>query len=92
MTELDVGVGIGYVCLAGQPVVVAKECFLVSGGVEGVFTLSDLDDALVALAAAIAGGGHSDAEGVRVLEDGLADYRVEPAVVVTDGRHADSLA
>ena len=63
-----------------------------SGGVEGVFTLPDLDDALVALAAAIAGGGNTDAEGVRVLEDGLADYRIEPAVVVTDGRHADSLA
>ena len=90
--ELDVGIGIGHVCLARQPVVVAKERFLVSRGVEGVFALPDLHDALVALAAAIAGGGYAHTEGVRILEDGLADNRIETAVIMSDRRHANSLA
>ena len=88
--EFDVGAGVVDDGLAGETVVVAQEAFGVGGRAEGVHAAPYLDDALVALAGATAGGRDAHAEVVGVVEDGAAGDVIEGLAGVVDGGHGVS--
>ena len=70
--KLDVGVGFDNTCLTGKSVVVSEETLGVCGRRYGVRASSKLDDALVTLASAPAGGWDAQFESVSVIEYGLS--------------------
>ena len=90
--ELDVRVDVRHQSLAGEPVAAAQEGLGLGRRAERIHAALDLDDALVALAAPAARGGHPDAQAVGVVEDRPARDQVEGAVGVVKRRHAASLA
>ena len=76
--ELDFGVRIDDRRLARQAVVIAQKRLRRCVGRQRVHAAPDLDDALVALAVPAARRGYADSQRIRVVEDGLAGYGLEP--------------
>ena len=68
--ELDIDIGVFNFGLAGEPELSAEEFLGRRWRAEGLCAAGDLDDALVAVPRAFAGGGHSGAELIRVVEEG----------------------
>ena len=70
--ELDIDIRVLDFGLAGEPELTAEEVLGRRWRVEGLRAAGDLDDALVAVASAPAGGRHSGTELIRVVEEGAA--------------------
>ena len=82
--ELDIDIRVFDFGLAGEPELTAEEFLGRRGCVEGLCAAGDLDDALVAMPSAFAGGGHSGAELVRVVEEGAAGRKRVGGAVAAD--------
>ena len=89
--KLDVGVGFDNTCLTGKSVVVSEETLGVCGRRYGVRASSKLDDALVTLASAPAGGWDAQFESVSVIEYGLSGDKLQLSAGVVKGRHVSIL-
>ena len=89
--KFDGGAGVQDPGLTGQAIVLTEELLGLGGGGQRFPAPDDLDDALVTLPAAAAGGGDPHSKVVGVVENRPAGHQVQLVVTVVERRHDSAI-